>query len=64
MIRNFICPIEGTVERLFSEVNARGGDGCENPVTGRGFIRGCDTIPTQKQLAIAALSEKGRRGAS
>jgi hypothetical protein len=55
MVTNFKSPIEQQVDRLFSEVKAKRGDCCANPVTGTWFQWGIDSIRTQKKAAIAAL---------
>jgi hypothetical protein len=43
------------VERLFSEISARRGDLCENPVTGGEFVYGFDPMRLQKKIAYHAL---------
>ena len=43
------------VERLFSEISARRGDLCENPVTGGDFVYGLDPLTYQKKIAYRAL---------
>jgi hypothetical protein len=48
-------PIEELVDRLFGEIKAKGGERCENPVTGGGFVWGLDPIVPQKKAAVAAL---------
>jgi hypothetical protein len=55
MTSNFKSPIEKIVDQLFSEIKAKRGDSCDNPVTGGGFVWGIDPIATQKKQAIAAL---------
>jgi hypothetical protein len=51
----FRSPIEGLVDRLFSEIKAKRGDCCNNPITGGGFVWGLDPIGPQKTYAIGAL---------
>jgi hypothetical protein len=46
------------VERLFSELRARRGDLCKNPVTGAGFVYGVDPTGRQKKAAYSALSAR------
>jgi hypothetical protein len=48
-------PIEELVDRLFGEIKAKGGERCENPVTGGGFVWGVDPIVPQKKAAVVAL---------
>jgi hypothetical protein len=48
-------PIEELVDRLFSEIKAKRGDHCENPVTGYWFVWGLDPIAPQKKEAVVAL---------
>jgi hypothetical protein len=50
-------PIEEQVDRLFDEIQAKakGGERCENPVTGGGFVWGLDPIALQKKEAVVAL---------
>jgi hypothetical protein len=55
MASNFESSLEEIVDQLFSEIKAKRGEGCNNPVTGSGFLWGIDPIPTQKKEAIAAL---------
>jgi hypothetical protein len=55
MAINFKSPIEELVDRLFSEINAKRGDQCVNPVTGGHFIWGDDPIAPQKSAAVKAL---------
>jgi hypothetical protein len=55
MITNSKSPIEREVDRLFSEIKAKRGDFCINPVTGGHFIWGDDLIATQKKAAVDAL---------
>jgi hypothetical protein len=55
MASNFKSPIEEIVERLFSEIKAKGGECCDNPVTGGGFVWGLDPIAPQKKAAVVAL---------
>ena len=43
------------VERLFSEISAKRGDLCENPVTGGEFVYGFDSIKRQKDAAYKRL---------
>lgn len=52
---NFKSPIEEIVDQLFSEIKAKRGECCNNPVTGGGFVWGIDPIATQKSEAVAAL---------
>ena len=58
MATNYKSPIEGSVDRLFSEIHAKRGECCTNPVTGGGFVWGLDPIATQKKEATAALRAK------
>jgi hypothetical protein len=53
MVTSFKSPIEEIVDRLFSEIKARRGESCDNPVTGGGFVWGLDPIATQKKEAVA-----------
>lgn len=55
MATNCKSPIEGIVERLFSEIKAKRGECCRNPVTGGGFVWGMDPIAPQKKAAVLAL---------
>lgn len=55
MATTFQSLIEKEVERLFAELNAKPGEGCDNPVTGAGFVWGDDPIAEQKEAAIVAL---------
>jgi hypothetical protein len=55
MVTNFKSPIEQQVDRLFSEIKTKHGECCVNPVTGTLFVRGIDSIRTQKKAAIGAL---------
>lgn len=55
MASNFKSPIEESVDRLFSEIKAEGGECCDNPVTGGGFVWGLDPIAPQKKAAVVAL---------
>jgi hypothetical protein len=55
MDTNFKSPVEDQVDRLFSEIKAKYGECCTNPVTGGGFVWGIDPITTQKKEAVAAL---------
>jgi hypothetical protein len=55
MATNFKSLIEKEVDRLFGEIKARGGQCCDNPVTGGGFVWGIDPIATQKKAAVVAL---------
>ena len=48
-------PIERLVDQLFSEIGAKQGECCRNPVIGGGFVWGIDPIATQKKAAVAAL---------
>src|SRR5215831_435125 len=48
-------PIRREVERLFSEISAKRGDLCTNPVTGGDFVYGFDPIQLQKRMAYHAL---------
>jgi hypothetical protein len=43
------------VERLFSEISAKRGDLCTNPVTGGEFVYGRDPIEKQKEAACKRL---------
>jgi len=43
------------VDLLFSELPRRHGSLCENPVTGGCFVRGLDSIRSQKKAACRAL---------
>jgi hypothetical protein len=47
--------IEKEVDRLFSEIKAKRGDQCVNPVTGGRFLWGEDPIEPQKRDARRAL---------
>ena len=47
--------IRREVERLFSEISARRGELCENPVTGGEFVYGFDPMRLQKKIAYHAL---------
>jgi len=47
--------IEREVDRLFSEIKAKRGDFCVNPVTGGHFVWGVDPIAPQKWEAVRAL---------
>jgi hypothetical protein len=40
----FRSPIEAMVEQLFSNIKAKRGECCDNPVTGGGFVWGLDPI--------------------
>jgi hypothetical protein len=55
MASNFKSPIEELVDRLFSELEAKYDECCDNPVTGGGFVWGIDPIEPQKKAAIEAL---------
>jgi hypothetical protein len=55
---NFKSSIEELVDRLFSEIKAKRGQLCVNPVTGGNFVWGIDRISTQKKEAIAALGAR------
>jgi hypothetical protein len=55
MVPSFKSPIEEIVDRLFSEIKAKRGESCYNPVTGGGFVWGIDPIATQKKEAVARL---------
>src|SRR5271170_6459475 len=55
MATNFKSPIEGLVDQLFAGIAAKGGECCDNPVTGGRFLWGIDPIATQKKEAVAAL---------
>jgi hypothetical protein len=52
---NFRSPIEQIVDQLFSNIKAKRGESCDNPVTGGGFVWGIDPIATQKKEAVARL---------
>jgi len=52
---NYKSPIDEIVDRLFSEIKAKRGESCRNPVTGGGFIWGIDPIAPQKKAAVLAL---------
>jgi hypothetical protein len=58
MATKFKSPIEELVDRLFSEIKAKHGECCDNPVTGGGFAWGIDPIATQKKEAVAALGAR------
>ena len=47
--------IETEVDRLFSEIDAKHGEMCSNPVTLAGFIWGVDPIATQKKFETVAI---------
>jgi hypothetical protein len=55
MAPNFKSPIEESIDRLFDQIKAKGGECCRNPVTGASFVWGIDPIATQKKEAIAGL---------
>ena len=55
MTTNCKTLIEKEVDRLFSEIKAKRGDQCVNPVTGGRFLWGDDPIGQQKKDAVAAL---------
>jgi hypothetical protein len=55
MATNFKSPMEELVDLLFSEIKAKGGECCDNPVTGGGFVWGLDPIAQQKKEAIVRL---------
>jgi hypothetical protein len=55
MANKFKSPIEEQVDRLFSEIKTKHGECCVNPVTGTLFLRGIDSIRTQKKAAVAGL---------
>ena len=47
--------IRREVERRFGEISAKRGDLCTNPVTGREFVYGFDSIKRQKDAAYKRL---------
>jgi hypothetical protein len=55
MATNFKSLIQNEVDRLFSNIKAKRGESCDNPVTGGGFVWGIDPIATQKKEAVARL---------
>jgi hypothetical protein len=55
MVTNFKSLVEREVDRLFSEIKAKGGECCDNPVTGGGFVRGLDPIAPQKKEAVVRI---------
>jgi hypothetical protein len=55
MASNFKSPMEEIDDRLFSEIKAKRGECCNNPVTGGGFVWGLDPIAPQKKAAVVAL---------
>src|SRR6476659_34629 len=48
-------PLERLVDQLFTEIGAKLGDNCRNPVIGGGFVWGIDPITPQKKAAVLAL---------
>jgi hypothetical protein len=55
MVTKFRSPIEELVDQLFSEIVAKRGDQCVNPVTGGHFLWGDDPIAQQEKDAVDAL---------
>ena len=49
MVTKFRSPIEQLVDRLFSEIKAKRGDQCVNPVTGGRFLFGATTLSSRKR---------------
>jgi hypothetical protein len=55
MATNSKSPIEELVEQLFSNIKAKRGECCDNPVTGGGFVWSIDPIALQKKAAVVRL---------
>jgi hypothetical protein len=56
MITNFESPIEGLVDRLFSEIKAKHGECCDLPVTGAAIVWGVDPIRRRRRPRLSRSS--------